>query len=379
MPGAASVRGLFYHYSPGGDVGHGVHLFRLAAALRKKFGPSLSLTLLRDGASYPGDKSWEYGRVLKLPGGNERAALLKKEFSRGYDFAVTSFFPLGRTGCAAELLPALAAARAAGTKIYASSALPYLSWRGEDLPRLFAAAALYDLILVHCPPGFDLKYMAKAVAVERRISPAAFLGAFRRLGPKVRFTGYVLPERLPAAGQKGTYILVHRGGGSTSPEIISCAIKAKPLLKSRLPMVIVAGPASSPAEMAKWRAMLRGARGVKLIKETKDFPALLAGCRVAVGTAGGTVYEALKLRRRLVLVPYAGSPSAEHSDQLARAAMLRDLAGARTLDYAGLTPEIFAAAVDAALAGPAPSFRAGPGVFDGARTAAALIREGLHV
>lgn len=379
MPGAASVRGLFYHYSPGKDVGHGVHLFRLAAALKKKFGPSLSLTLLRDGAAYPGDKAWKYGRVLRLPSGARRAALLKKEFSSGYDLAVTAFFPLGRTGCAGELLPALAAARFAGTRIYSSCALPYFSWPEKELPRMFSAAELYDRILVHCPPGFDLKYMAKAVARERRVSPAAFLAAFRRLGGKVRFTGYVLPERMPGAGQKGEYILVHRGGGSTSPEIISCAIKARPLLKSRLPMVIVAGPASSAAELKKWRAMLRGARGVKLLKETADFPALLAGCRVAVGTAGGTVYEALKLRRRSVLVPYAGSPGAEHSDQLARAAMLRGLAGAKVLDYSCLTPGLFAAAVDAALGGPAPAFKGGLKIFDGARVSAAAIKEDLHV
>jgi predicted glycosyltransferase len=373
------MRGLFYHYSPGKDVGHGVHLFRLAAALKKKFGPSLSLTLLRDGATYPGDKSWTYGRVLRPRRGAGAAALLKKELSSGYDFAVTAFFPLGRTGCAKELLPALAAARGAGTRLYCSSALPYFSWPEKDLPRLFAAANLYKRILVHCPPGFDLKYMAKAVACERRVSPAAFLAAFRKLGVKVRFTGYVLPERMPAAGQKGSYILVHRGGGSTSPEIISCAIKAKPLLKSRLPMVIVAGPASSAAELKRWRAMLRGARGVKLLKDTDDFPSLLSGCQVAAGTAGGTGYEALKLRRRLVLVPYTGSPGAEHSDQLARAAMLGDLAGAKVLDYARLTPKLFAAAVDSALAGPAPAFRGGPGIFNGARASAAVIGEDLHV
>lgn len=373
------MRGLFYHYSPGKDVGHGVHLFRLAAALKKRFGPSLSLTLLRDGASYPGDKAWTYGRVLRLPAGVKRADLLKKEFTAGYDFAVTAFFPLGRTGCTGELLPALAAARRAGTKIYSSAALPYFSWPEKDLEKMFSAAKLYDRILVHCPPGFDLKYMAKAVASERRVSPAAFLGAFKKLGGKVRFTGYVLPARMPAAGEKGSFILVHRGGGSTSPEIISCAIKAKPLLKSRLPMTIVAGPASSAAELRSWRGLLRGERGVRLLKETDDFTGLLAGCRVAVGTAGGTVYEALKLRRRAVLVPYSGSPGAEHSDQAARAAMLRDLACARVLDYSALTPEVLAAAIDAALAGPAPAFRGGPGIFDGARASAAIIGDDLHV
>ncbi|MCM2267006.1 MAG: hypothetical protein NDI60_04445 [Elusimicrobiales bacterium] len=357
-----------------------MHLFRLADAVKRRFGPSLELTLLRDGAGYPAQKNWPHGRALRLPrAGARRAAVLAREFTSGCDFIVTSFFPLGRTGCAGELLPLLAAARRGGAKIYSSAALPYFSWPERELGRLFGAAELYDRLFIHCPPGFDLKYMARAVAAERRVSPAAFLGAFKKLRAKISFTGYVLPARLPAPAAKGKYILVHRGGGSTSPEIVTCAIKARPLLRSRLPLLIVAGPASSAAQLRKWRGLLRGARGVKLVKETGDFPGLLAGCAAAAGTAGGTVYEALRLRRRCVLIPYLGEPGAEHSDQAARAAMMRDLAGARVLPYAGLTPASLAAALDAALSGPAPAFRGKTGIFDGARTTAALLGEDLDV
>jgi predicted glycosyltransferase len=382
------MRGLFYHFSPAKDVGHGVHLFRLAAALRKSFGGRLSLTLLRDSSvGYPSATDWSYGPVVRLPSGlaanrGKRKLILAKALGASRpDFIVTSFFPLGRTACAPEIMPALAAARAAGIKIYSSAALPYFSWPENELPELFRAAAVYDRIFIHCPPGMDLKYMARAVPFERRVSRGAFLRAFGRLGAKLRFTGYVLPEGLPARGGRGRFLLVHRGGGSTSPEIITCALLARPLLKSRLPMTVVAGPSSSPEEMRRWRGIIKRGKiaGVTLLKETPEFTSLLAGCAAAAGTAGGTAYETLRLGRRAVLIPYTGKPGGGHCDQLARAALLRDLAGASVLDYDGLTPGGLAAALDAALAGPAPSFRAGAGVFNGAAVFAAEIRKDLYV
>ncbi len=369
------MKGLFYHYSPAADVGHGVHLYRLADALFRRLRGRAGLTLLRDGDSpYPPLSSWKYGPALRAPASPAARAALLRRAAGGSDFVVTAFFPLGRTGCAPALLPALGAARAGGTRIYCSAALPYVSWPERELDRLYAAAALYDRIFVHCPPGFDLKYMARAVAAERRISAAAFLGAFRGLGAKVSFTGYVLPREMPAP-RPGRRILVHRGGGSTSPGIITAALKARPLLASGLPLTVVAGPASTAAELRRWRRL--AGPGTELLKDTDDLPRLMADSAVVAGTAGGTVYEALKLRRRCVLVPYLGRPGAEHSDQAARAAMMRDLAGARVLDYAALTPARFAAAVDAALAGPPPAFRPAGKMFAGAAATAAAIREDL--
>lgn len=382
------MRGLFYHFSPGGDIGHGVHLFRLAAALRKRSGRRLSIALIRDSSAvYPPASDWVYGPLVRLPSGlaanrAKRKLIINRTLDAlRPDFIVTAFFPLGRTACAAEIMPALSAARAAGVKIYSSAALPYFSWPEKELDGLFRAAAVYDRIFIHCPPGFDLKYMAGAVPFERRIGSRAFLRAFRRLGAKLRFTGYVMPDKMPARGGRGSFFLVHRGGGSTSPEIITCALLAKPRLKSRLPMTVVAGPASTAGEMRRWRGLIKRERigGVTLLRETADFTSLLAGCAVAAGTAGGTAYETLRLRRRAVLIPYMGKPGGEHCDQPARAAMLRDLAGARVLDYSGLTPGGLAAALDAALAGPAPAFRAGPGIFDGARAFASEVWEDLYV
>jgi len=249
--------------------------------------------------------------------------------------------------------------------------MPYFSHSEKDLERLFYFAGFYDRIFIHCPRGFDLKYMAAAVPFEQRISSRRFLEVFKALGSKIVFTGYVLQVGFADVPRKksGGLILVHRGGGSTSPDIITCAILAKPMFKKKMPMTIVAGPASSAAEMRSWRGLIRRHKinGVALLKQTGNMAGLISSAAVVVGTAGGTVYETLRLNKKSVLIPFTGAPGSEHSDQLARAAMLKDLAGARVLDYGTLTPAILARAVDSALAAPGPSFSPEPGLFAGAK------------
>jgi predicted glycosyltransferase len=260
--------------------------------------------------------------------------------------------------------------------------MPYFTHNQKSLPELAAFAAYYDRIFINSPLGYDLRYMAAAVPYEKRVSAAAFAGVFKDLKDKLCFTGYVLPERKPRArgGRGGKFILVHRFCGPTSPGIVTCAILAKKLLKSRLPMVIVSGPASTADEMAAWRALIQQERvkGVRLLRETPDFFGLLAGCAVSAGTAGGTVYEALYLNRRSVLIPFKGSPGAERSDQLARAAMLKALAGAAVLDYDKLTPARFAAALDAALGDRSAGFKAPRSIFEGAKVFASVVRRDME-
>jgi len=371
------LKGLFYHFSPGKDIGHGVRLFRLAESLQASAKNNIELALLRDAdAVYPPPSAWKHGPFIPLAPGAAGHGLKRQttilSALRGFkpDFMVTAFFPFGRTGCAGELLPALRKAKNSGVKLYSAVPAPYFSHSGKDLRGLFQAAELYDRIFIHSPLQPDLKYMAAAVPFEKRISAGQFLEVFEKLGSKLCFTGYVLPRRVPAARGTGNgrFILVHRGGGSTSPDVITCAILAKELVKNKLPMTVVAGPASSAAEMRSWRALIerRGIKGVTLSKKTGDLFGLLARSAVSAGTAGSTVYEALYLNKRTVLIPYKGAPGAEHSDQLARAAMLGDAAGAIVLDYDRLSPAVLAAALDKALARPAPAYRPAPGAFDGA-------------
>ncbi len=380
----ALMKGLFYHFCPGGDIGHGVHLFRLAESLKIFSKNRPEVTLLRDAdAMYPPGRRWTCGPLIPLASalaGNKfkrQKALLSALRVSKPDFLLTAYFPFGRTACAGEILPVLKRAKSSGVKIYASVPMPYFSHSEKHIKDLFDFVEFYDRIFIHSPAGFDLKYMAAAVPFEKRITSRRFLAVFKALKPKLCFTGYVMPPRplIPSGGKAGRFILVHRGGGSTSPDIITCAILAKELLKSGLPMTVVAGPASSAAEMRYWRSLIkkRGIKDITLLMKTDNLFGLLAGSAVAAGTAGGTAYEALYLNKRTVLIPFKGFPGAEHSDQLARAAMLKKLAGAAVLDYDSLTPEVLAQALDLSLLRSAPAFEPDPGAFNGAEVFASAV------
>ncbi|OGS07509.1 MAG: hypothetical protein A2270_09595 [Elusimicrobia bacterium RIFOXYA12_FULL_51_18] len=381
------LKGLFYHFSPGKDIGHGVHLFRLAARLNTLCETGAEFTLLRDSGSYPPKSLWTYGPHIPLcrPAARNitrrQKTILSAFPERGLDFLLTAFFPFGRTACGREILPALKKAKVSGAAIYASVPMPYFSHSEKDLERLFYFAGFYDRIFIHCPPGFDLKYMASAVPFEGRISSARFLEVFKKLKQKICFTGYVVPgvEKSAPKSQGGGFILVHRGGGSTSPDIVTCAILAKERVKSGLPITVVAGPASTAAEMRSWRGLMkkRKVKGVRLLKTADNFFERIADCEICSGTAGGTVYEALYWNKKMVLIPFKGAPKAEHSDQLARSAMLKKLAGAIVLDYDTLTPEGLAGALDKAILAPRPVLEPDPDLFDGASVFARTILEDL--
>ena len=380
------MKGLFYHFSPGKDIGHGVHLFRLAEKLAAD---NAELMLLRDAdACYPPASSWKYGPVLTLPklkassAGVRADKILSAMRAFAPDFLLTAFFPLGRTGCAAEIEPALQEASRKKIKIYSAVPMPYFSHNERVLLDLFYFAGFYDRIFIHSPPGYDLDYMAAAAPFEKRISAASFAAVFKKLKKKLCYTGYVLPEDRPRrpSGRAGKYILVHRFCGPNSPEIVTCAIRAKKLLRGRLPMTIVSGPNSTAEEMRRWRGLIRRnkLKEVRLLRQTPDFFNMLAKCAVSVGTAGGTVYEALYLNRKSVLIPFKGTPGAERSDQLARAAMLKDLSGAVVLDYDALPPPLLAASIDAALRDESPGFLPPKDIFSGAAVFAAAVRKDLE-
>ena len=382
------MKGLVYHFCPGRDIGHGVHLFRLAESLKNCAGERLKLTLLRDGeSSYPPVSYWKYGPVIALPSPKPLSSdlrarkILSVMRAASPDFLLTAFFPLGRTGCSAEIEPALKEAVRRKIKVYSTVPMPYFSHSERDLPELFRFAGFYDRIFIHSPLGYDLRYMAAAAPFEKRVSTASFAGVFKKLKDKLCFTGYVLPTDRPRrrAGRGGKFILVHRFCGPTSPEIITCAILAKKLLNSPLPMIIISGPSSTGEEMSYWRGLIRGngLTDVRLLKKKPAFFEMLSHCAVSVGTAGGTVYEALYLNRKSVLIPFKGSPGAERSDQLARAAMLKDLSGATVLNYDALTPRVMAGAIDAALKDHSPGFLPPPDIFYGAQVFASVIKRDI--
>lgn len=347
MPG----RRVFYLHNPSGDIGHAVHLLRLLAALEARGGRNL--IFLRAPSVYPHKLLENYGEVRALPALPSAASgrALAAAVTRFRPTAlVTEYFPFGRSECLPEILPALAAAARRGARLFASVPMPYFTAPAVALPSLLEACARYDKILVHSPGGADLPYMAKAVALERRVSAGAFLSVFEALRAKIVFTGYLLPP--PArAGSKKDFILVTRGGGSTSDRLVEAAIGAARL--TGRPFLIIAGPSTTPARLERFRRLAAASGGnAAVLFAFADMPGLMARAAACVSTAGGSVYEMLALRKKMVLAPYCGAKGREHSDQLARAWLARDLAGAELLLPADLTPEKIAAAVERALARP---------------------------
>lgn len=334
------------------------------------------MILLRSPAIYPYGLFRKYGRVLPLPAAPSaasggRLASLVSEFRPSA--VVTEFFPFGRTECLPEIEPALEAALAGGAKLFASVPMPYFTAPERGLEALLKACARYDRLLVHSPEGADLPYMARAVSLERRIGPAAFLSVFRELRRKIVFTGYLLPRPPARPVKERGFVLVIRGGGSTSDGFFEAAIGAASL--SELPFLLVAGPATPPARLARFGRLAAAGGGKAEVRGgSAGLGDLMARASVCVSTAGGSVYEMLALRKKMVLAPFCGARGREHSDQLARAWLMRDLAGAELLLPGDLTPEKIAAAVRARLSRPLKiSRKVRPAWFRGAERAAEII------
>ncbi len=373
---AARERLVFYLHSPSGDIGHAVHLLRLLAEIKGSRG-SRSLIFLRGPYIYPYNLFSKYGRVVRLPAApsaasGRRLALTLRRFRPSA--LVTEFFPFGRAECLPEALPLLEAASACGAKKISSVPMPYFTAPERGLEELLGVCARYDKLLVHSPEGADLAYMAKAVSLERRITAPAFLSVFRELRRKIVFTGYLYPGK-PVVKRVKTndFVLVTRGGGSTSDLFFEAAIGAASI--SDVPFRLVAGPATPPRRLAYFRRLAASGGGkAEVIGSSAGLQDLMSGAAVCLSTAGGSVYEMLALRKKMVLAPYCGSKMREHSDQLARAWLMRDLAGAALLLPADLTPEKIAAAVRVRLGKPVRiSKRVKPSWFRGAQKSARII------
>jgi len=382
-PGAVPVgrarpvreRRVLYLHNPSGDIGHAVHLLRLLSELNKVRG-GRNLIFLRAPKVYPYGMFKKYGRVVPLPAApsassGRRLASMVAEL--GPSVAVTEFFPFGRPECLPEIMPALAAASCCGAKIHASVPMPYFTAQERGLKDMFRACAGYDKILVHSPEGADLPYMAKAVSLERRVSPAAFLSAFGELRGKVVFTGYLVPAPLGRRVKEEDLILVTRGGGSTSDRFFEAAIGAAAIVDR--PFLFVAGPATSPGRLAYFRRLAAAGGGnARVISASAELSALMARAAVCVSTAGGTVYEMLALRKKMLLAPFCGASGLEHSDQLARALLMKELAGAELLLPGDIDPEKIAAALSRRLLAPLKiSKRVRPAWFRGAARSAEII------
>ncbi len=306
--------------------------------------------------------------------------LLKKIRRIKPDVFVTAFFPFGCLESRFELAPALTYCKRTGIRILASSPLPYFIHNDHELRDLFYWVKFYDKIMVHAPRGLDLPYLLSHIKEEKRITTETYRAVFDRLDPRITYTGYVVPFLKGSADK--TDIVVFRGAGTTSPRLIECFIKAMGLLRNKLKVLIVAGPATTASDFSAFKTLIGSSIHKNRIVLKKYVPNLydyLRNTRLAIGTAGNTANELLSLGRQSIIVPFKGYPGSERADQGAKADMLRDYLGACVLDYDQLSSQKLADAIGKKINCPPKKLgnnRLKPEWFQGGQKSAKLILSG---
>lgn len=332
---------------PGLDVG-GADLVQLPAA---RAADSHYRELVNEELRPVGDE-WRRAR---------RDRLLRVLEERRPDVVVTETYPFGRRLLRFELLPLLdrLAAEHPATRLVSSvrDIVERRSKPERERETLEVVRARYHRVLVHSDPG--------VVPFGSSFPHAA------EIGERLAYTGYVAQAPGPDEGEAGwDEIVVSAGGGRVGEALLRTAIAARPLsAHSRREWRVLVGP--DLPESGLFRLREEAPAGVRIERNRRDFPHLLARCRASISQAGyNTATDILRAGTRAVLVPYADSGERE---QTLRAEMLEARGIAVTLHPDRLTPGSLAAALDATAHLPRPH---GQQIrLDGARRAASLLLE----
>ncbi|MCW2244962.1 putative glycosyltransferase [Azospirillum fermentarium] len=308
-----------------------------------------SFKVLLDEHGAPIDDAWRERR---------RAAALDALESVAPDVLLVESFPFARRAFRFELIPLLQAARARGVRT-AVSVRDILVTK-PDPARLEevvdTVTRFVDRVLVHGDP--DL------------IPFGATFPAADRIADRIVYTGYVAaPPPALADGADGRgEVVVSVGGGAVGVPLLRAALGARPLSTARGgTWRLLAGPDVPDADFAALVA--EAPPGVVVERARRDFPALLARCRLSVSQAGyNTVMDLLQAGCRSVVVPFA---TGGETEQATRARLLAGRGRLTVVDEATLSPATLAAGIDAALAAPEPAPL--PMALDGAAQAARIL------
>ena len=281
----------------------------------------------------PVGEAWRHAR---------RDQLLRVLDERRPHVVVTETYPFGRRLLRFELSPLLD--RLAGehpTARLVSSVRDIVERRSKperERETLEVLRSRFHRVLVHSDPGvmpFGASF-SYAAEVEDRLA----------------YTGYVAQEPGAAKGEAGgDEIVVSSGGGRVGEALLRTAIAARSRSShARRMWRILVGPDLPEAVLRRLRA--EAPPGLRVERNRRDFPHLLARCRASISQAGyNTVTDIIRAGTRAVLVPYAESGERE---QTLRAEVLEARGIAVMLHPDRLTPEHLAAALDAAADLPRP-------------------------
>lgn len=309
-----------------------------------------------------------FGRehVEDLPRLDEDAVVARVRFMTRHvarlrpDVFVTDFFPFARLFVRFEVVPVLRFLKKRGVRICASLPLAYFVHPSDGLRQLAADVSWYDRILIHTPAAMGAAFCARQMEDESRISRRDFLKVFAALRRKIVYTGFVMPapagkkaapagKGRPAKKKPAVRVLVYRGGGTTSSDVIETALEASRLLGPSYRFLVVAGPATPEGEMRRFEAaaLRLGPRQAAVERFLPDFVERCRQSDVCVGSAGQTALELLYLKKPAVLVPFCGtSPQKRRFDQLVRARFLEERAGASVVRSVDLSPRRLAEEID---------------------------------
>lgn len=294
---------------------------------------------LVDEAGKAVDAAWRQAR---------RERLLALFAERRRNVLILEMFPFGRRQMRFELLPLLAAARAADRPpLIVSSARDVVQSRrkpGRAAEALALLQEVFDLVLVHGDP--------RLVRFEESFPLAAELGA------RLRYTGYIAPPQVPRgrAGDPGwDEVVVSAGGGAVGAALLETALAARPLSKLKARRWRLLAGRNLPQEALAALAA-QAPPDVVVERARADFQRLLANCRVSISQAGyNTVMDIASADARAVLVPFVGLGETE---QTLRAEKLAARGLVEVVPERQLTAARLAAAVDAAEVMPPPRFAA---------------------
>jgi predicted glycosyltransferase len=262
------------------------------------------------------------------------------------DIIVTEAFPFGRRQMRFELLPLLdkARARAKPPLVVASirdilqvNAKPFKDRETVDLLRTY-----FDHVLVHGDP--NLVRLEASFPLTGEIADMLF------------YTGIVAPEAAPTdAGAEAHDVVVSVGGGALGHRLLTAAAGAKALSSMRnARWLIVTGVRFSAEHRAELSRLVDG--DVTLCEFLPDLRAVLARAQLSISRVGyNTVADIYRAGCRAIVVPFFDGIETE---QVTRAALLAERGLAETVAHDAQTPEAVAAAIDRAMARPAPDRRA---------------------
>jgi predicted glycosyltransferase len=304
---------------------------------------------LEDAEGNPVDEAYKQRRRDMLLALFERA---------GPDIVVTEAFPFGRRQMRFELLPLIerAKARARPPLLVASvrdilqeNAKAYKDREAVDLLRRH-----FDRVLVHADPGL--------VRLEHSFPLTGEIAGM------LLYTGIVAPEApRPHDGQPFD-VVVSVGGGALGHRLLmaSAAAKRRSSMRDRR-WLIVTGLKFAPEHQSELAGLVDG--DVTVRDFLPDLGAVLARAQLSISRVGyNTVADICRAGCRAIVVPLSDGIETE---QIRRAELLAAGGLAEAIGHDEETPEAITAAIDRAMARPAPD--RGALNLEGAATTARIL------